>query len=201
MFILGITGPTGAGKTTALEVLERMGGYIVDADAVYHQLLRENRALRAELETRFGPLQDEQGGIDRKKLGAVVFHDRKAMGDLNTITGRYIPDAIGQRIRAAGEQGYRMAAIDAIRLLEGDLAGLCHATLAVLAPADVRVKRIMAREGIPEEYAAARVNAQQNDEFYIRGCGYVLYNDCSSAREFGEKARAVLEEILEKENA
>ena len=135
MFILGITGPTGAGKTTALEVLEQMGGYIVDADAVYHQLLRENRALRAELETRFGPLQDEQGGIDRKKLGAVVFHDRKAMGDLNTITGRYIPDAIGQRIRAAGEQGYRMAAIENIAGVplceQGELLVALHLSLLI----------------------------------------------------------------------
>jgi len=196
MVVIGITGPTGAGKTTALEVLKDLGGHIVDADAVYHSLLRESIPLRTDLEARFGPLQDGQGGIDRKKLGNVVFRDAGAMEALNAITGRYIPQAISREIRYAEENGYRAAAIDAIRLLEGDLSQLCDVTLAILAPAEIRVRRIMAREGIPEDYAWARVNAQQKDEFYIHGCEHVLYNDCGSAREFGDKARALFEEIL-----
>ena len=101
------------------------------------------------------------------------------------------------RLAAAEQEGRPAAAIDAIRLIENGLADLCDATLAVTAPAEVRVSRIMAREGIPEEYARARVAAQQSDAFYRDACGYTLVNDCATAEEFGTKARALLERILQ----
>ena len=191
MIVIGITGPTGAGKTTALNQLEALGGCVLDADAVYHQLLEEDGGLRHALEGRFGPLTGADGRFDRKKLGGVVFHDQAAMADLNAIAAPYIDRALKTRL-AAEQEGRPAAAIDAIAL-----ADLCDATLAVTAPAEVRVGRIMAREGIPEEYARARVAAQQSDAFYRDACGYTLVNDCATAEEFGAKARALLERILQ----
>ncbi len=196
MIVIGITGPTGAGKTTALNQLEALGGCVLDADAVYHQLLEEDGGLRHALEGRFGPLTGADGRFDRKKLGGVVFHDQAAMADLNAIAAPYIDRALKTRL-AAEQEGRPAAAIDAIRLIESGLAELCDATLAVTAPAEVRVGRIMAREGIPEEYARARVAAQQSDAFYRDACGYTLVNDCATAEEFGAKARALLERILQ----
>ena len=193
MIVIGITGPTGAGKTTALNQLEALGGCVLDADAVYHQLLEEDGGLRHALEGRTGA----DGSFDRKKLGGVVFHDRAAMADLNAIVTPYIDRALKTRLAAAEQEGRPAAAIDAIRLIENGLADLCDATLAVTAPAEVRVGRIMAREGIPEEYARARVAAQQSDAFYRDACGYTLVNDCATAEEFGAKARTLLERILQ----
>ena len=187
MIVIGITGPTGAGKTTALNQLEALGGCVLDADAVYHQLLEEDDGLRHALESRFGPLTGADGRFDRKKLGGVVFHDQAP----------YIDRALKTRLAAAEQEGSPAAAIDAIRLIENGLADLCDATLAVTAPAEVRVGRIMAREGIPEEYARARVAAQHSDAFYRDACGYTLVNDCATAEEFGAKARALLERILQ----
>ena len=89
MKVIGITGPTGAGKTTALNALRSLGGQIIDADAVYHDLTRSSPALRAELEARFGPVYNGET-LDRKKLGAVVFQDQKALADLNAITHKYV---------------------------------------------------------------------------------------------------------------
>lgn len=197
MIVIGITGPTGAGKTTALNQLEALGGCVLDADAVYHQLLEEDDGLRHALESRFGPLTGADGRFDRKKLGGVVFHDRAAMADLNAIVTPYIDRALKTRLAAAEQEDRPAAAIDAIRLIENGLADLCDATLAVTAPAEVRVGRIMAREGIPEEYARARVAAQHSDAFYRDACGYTLVNDCATAEEFGAKARALLERILQ----
>ena len=94
MTIIGITGPTGAGKTTALRVLEGMGGVIIDCDAVYHELLKTNITLQSELENRFGILTDENGVFDRKKLGAVVFKDQNALADLNAIAHRHVVLAV-----------------------------------------------------------------------------------------------------------
>jgi len=196
MIIIGITGPTGAGKTTALNELEKLGGCIIDADAVYHELLASNKTLRKELEDRFGLLTDEQGNFQRKKLGAVVFSDPAALADLNAITHRYIGAAIRACIAQAKEQGRPAAAIDAIRLFESGLAGDCHTTLAITAPPEIRVGRIMAREGISEEYARARVASQPSDDFFTQRCNHVLINDCATAEEFGSRARTLFESIL-----
>lgn len=198
MTIIGITGPTGAGKTTALRELEKLGGCILDADAVYHQLLESNTALRAELEARFGPMTDGAGRFDRKKLGGVVFHDPKALADLNAIAHRYVVEEIKARLTRAETEGRPAAAIDAIALFESGLADLCRATLAITAPPELRVRRIMAREGISEEYARARVNAQKPDAFYTEKCGDTLINDCASPEEFAARARRLFESILNK---
>lgn len=196
MTIIGITGPTGAGKTTALNELVKLGGCIYDADAVYHDLLRNNTELRRELEDRFGSLTDEQGKFQRKKLGAIVFADPAALADLNAISHRYVVAAIQEQLNKAQKQGIPCAAIDAIALFESGLDKLCQATVAITAPPEIRVRRIMEREGISEEYARSRVAAQNSDEFFTSRCGYNLINDCAAAEEFATRAKALFESIL-----
>ena len=189
MKILGITGPTGAGKTTALNVLTSLGACILDADAVYHDLLEQSRALREALTGRFGDICDETGKIDRKKLGGVVFTDPAALADLNGITHRFME---------AEQEGRPAAAIDAIALLESGFGAKCDATVAVVAPAELRVRRIMAREGIPEDYARKRVNAQKPESFFRESCDYVLENNEDDTPEtFGARALALFLTILE----
>ena len=196
MTIIGITGPTGAGKTTALNELEKLGGVIIDCDAVYHELLKSNTALQNELESRFGNLNDENGVFDRKKLGAVVFHDPAALSDLNAIAHRHVVDAVKVILATAEQDNILAAAIDAIALFESGLSDLCHATVAITAPAEIRVERIMAREGITREYAQSRVNAQNPEEFYTSRCQQTLRNDCASAAEFGARAETLFRTIL-----
>ena len=197
MIIIGITGPTGAGKTTALREIEKLGGRVIDADALYHQLLASNIPLQRELEERFGSLRDAGGAIDRKKLGGIVFRDPAALADLNAIAHRYVGEELDRRLDQAREEGCPLAAIDAIALLESGAGKRCCATVAVTAPPEVRVRRIMEREGISEEYARSRVSAQKPDDFYIGGCDYALVNDCASAEEFAARARALFQRILE----
>jgi len=197
--IIGITGPTGAGKTTALNELKTFGGCIVDADAVYHGLLANDRDMRRELEARFGPMTDEQGNFQRKKLGAIVFSDPDALEDLNQIVNRYIVKAVRGELVKAEQAACPAAAIDAIRLFESGLSDLCDVTLAIVAPAEIRIRRIMAREGISEEYARARVAAQNPDEFYTQRCDHTLINDCDTPVKFAEKAHALFESILRDE--
>ena len=98
--------------------------------------------------------------------------------------------------RGCEREGRPLAAIDAIALLESGLKELCHATVAVIAPPEVRVRRIMAREGISEDYAWARVRAQKPDDYFIKGCDYTLWNDCAGPEEFGARVRALLEKLF-----
>lgn len=196
MTVIGITGPTGAGKTTALGELEKLGGAVIDCDAVYHELLKSNAALQKELEDRFGVLFDAGGNLNRKRFGVVVFQDPAALSDLNAITHKYVTDAVRDRLKDAERQGAAAAAVDAIALFESGLADICDTTLAITAPAEARVERIMAREGISREYARARVDAQNPEAFYTERCRYALRNDCESAEEFGARARALFQEIL-----
>ncbi len=196
MKIIGITGPTGAGKTTALRVVTDLGGCIIDCDQVYHQLLEESAAMRNELTERFGRgILDEEQRLDRKKLGALVFQDSALLAGLNAITHRYVRRRVEELLRAARTEGRPLAAVDAIALIESGLGGLCDAVVGILAPPEVRVRRIMARDGIPEEYAVMRVKAQQGDAFFRENCTAVLENTGEEA-EFSRQARALFEKIM-----
>ncbi len=195
MTVIGITGPTGAGKTTLLREVEKLGGGVIDCDAVYHELLERDTALQNRLDQAFGPLRDEAGAIDRKKLGAVVFRDPEKLETLNAIAWEAVVARTGALVEEYRAQGSALVAIDAIALLESPLRELCQLTVAVLAPTEVRVRRIMAREGISEEYAWARVKAQKPDRYFVENCDHVLVNDCETAEEFAQKAQEFLEPI------
>ena len=197
MTVLGITGPTGAGKTTLLREVEQLGGAVIDCDAVYHEMLKSDIPLQDRLEREFGPLRDETGAIDRKKLGRIVFGDPEKLEALNAIAWKGITQRVRDILDDQREQGRALAAIDAIALLESPLKELCQLTVAVLAPPVVRVRRIMAREGISEAYAWARVKAQRPDEYFIQSCDHVLVNDCASAEEFAGLVKKKLEELFE----
>ena len=182
--IIGITGGTGCGKTTALEVFGQLGGIVLDCDEIYHHLLQTDTALLAAIEARFpGTVSDNI--LNRKKLGNIVFSDKSALSDLNTITHSAVRNQVLQVIERRPEH----IAIDAIGLFEGNLAELCDVTVAITAPEAVRVSRLMAREGISEAYAQARIAAQRPQREFSALCDHTLCND-TTPEEFREKCLA-----------
>ena len=197
MTIIGITGPTGAGKTTALNEVRALGGAVIDCDAVYHQLLESDKTLQNKLEAEFGPLRDENGAIDRKKLGTIVFGSPEKLQRLNDIAQTATVERTKELLEEHRQAGRPLAAVDAIALLESGLKELCEATIAVIAPPEIRVRRIMTREGISQDYAWSRVKAQKGDDYFIGGCDYTLVNNCPTQEEFASRTRAVLHKILE----
>ena len=170
--IIGITGGTGCGKTTLLTEIENMGGLVLDCDAIYHELLRRDDQLLTAIEARF-PGVVEAGQLNRKKLGAIVFGDEKALLDLNAITH----GAVKKEVLCKLEQRPELAAIDAIALFEAGLAQLCDVTVAIVAPAEDRVRRLMARDSIPEDYARGRIAAQHDEGWFREKCDYILENN------------------------
>ena len=189
--IVGLTGGTGAGKTSALAALEELGGTVLDCDAVYHQMLRTDPALREAITAAFGPVFCPDGSLDRQKLGTLVFSDHAALDRLNAIVYEYLPPELLRRA-----QGHTLVGLDAISLMESGLGRLCACTVAVLAPAEDRVRRIMARDGISEDYARLRISAQQPDAFYRERCSHILENNCATPAQFRDQARIFFRSML-----
>ena len=169
--IIGITGGTGCGKTTLLNCIRDAGGMILDCDAIYHELLASDRNMLDAIEERF-PGTVEDGTLNRKKLGSIVFSDTAALEDLNRITHSAVKQEVLRRLNAKPA----LAAIDAIGLFEGGLAELCDVTVAVTAPIEQRVQRLIVRDGITEDYARSRIAAQKSEEWFRSRCDAVLEN-------------------------
>lgn len=189
--VIGLTGGTGSGKTSALCALERLGGHIIDCDAVYHRELAANAALRRDITRAFGDVFCNKK-LDRQKLGQVVFSDPDALGRLNDIVNFHLLPSIRREA-----EGHLIVGLDAINLFESGLAAHCRETVAVLAPAEQRVKRIMQRDGISEAYAKLRIGAQQPDEYYRLRCSRVLENRHDTAAEFSAQAEIFFRELIQ----
>lgn len=172
--VIGITGGTGAGKTTLLHALERRGALVLDCDAVYHEMLESDAPLRTAITEAFGDVFLPTGGLDRQKLGTIVFQDAAALARLDAIVFAHLPRVLAQRME---ESGADLAALDAIKLFESGLAALCDLTVAVIAPESVRTARIMARDGITEDYARKRIASQQSTDWFCAHCDAVFEND------------------------
>ena len=191
--IIGITGGTGSGKTTLLGMIQQAGGLILDCDAIYHEMLKTDSALLSAIDARF-PGCLEAGQLQRKKLGAIVFADPQALTDLNAITHK----AIKEKVLSLLQPG--LSAIDAISLFESGLSDLCDVTVAVIADPALRVQRLMARDGITEDYAKSRIAAQKDNAWFREKCDYCLENN-TTAEDFQKKSIVLLTQLgIIKEN-
>lgn len=192
--VVGITGGSGCGKTTALNVLREKGALILDCDEIYHALTVSSDAMRQELTARFGPVYDGTV-LNRKALGAVVFSDPDALSDLNAITHKYVADELTRRLTEHAVNGGTLAAIDAIGLLEIEHGKMTAFNVAVTAPESERVRRLMLREGISRDYALQRIRAQKPNEYFAAHCDYVLENTGTLA-EFENQCKEFFTEVL-----
>lgn len=194
MMIIGLTGPTGAGKTTALEVLKDLGFTIIDCDALYYELLKTDETLRGEIRAAFGDVFLADGQLDRPALAAVVFGDQKKLAKLDAIVAKAMNAAVDKMIASCSGRGL---VIDAIKLIESGLGEKCDLTVALTAPAEVRLRRIMARDGIDEAYAKKRIEAQKKDSFYKKHCMFLLENRAASKKEFQQLIQEFFSEMIE----
>lgn len=187
--IIGITGGTGCGKTTALNAIRALGGVVCDCDTIYHQLLATDKSLLDAIEARF-PSTVENGQLQRKKLGALVFNDKDALADLSALTHGAVKAEVIRQLTPEP----KLAAIDAIGLFESGLNKMCQTTVAVTAPEDARVARLMVRDSIDREYALSRIRAQRPQEEFSALCEYTLVND-STQEAFQAKCLAFFRKL------
>lgn len=193
--IVGVTGGTGTGKTTALEVLRAMGALVIDADALYHELCESCTPMLEQIEALF-PGVVENGVLQRKKLGVIVFSDGAQLEKLQSVTDGYIRAAIRARLAQHAAAGGTLAAVDAIDLVGTPLEADFCATVGITAPVETRCERIMAREGIGREYAMMRIRAQKPESFFEENCTACIRND-GTVQQFHDKCKKIFTDLLE----
>ena len=182
MIILGVTGPSGSGKSLLCEAFFSEGVPVLDADAVYHGWIDRQTPCTQALADAFGEeILTPTGAVDRKKLAKVVFCggecEQERLLLLNKITHPFVLDSCHAWLQAQRTLGVRAAVLDAPLLIEADLHKECDRVIAVLAPKEIRISRIMERDAISREAAQSRIAAQKDDAFYSEHADIVFVND------------------------
>lgn len=176
--IIGLTGPTGSGKTTVSAFMERHGIHSINCDEVAHQVISPGKPAFQELVGAFGSgILGADGGICRHKLADFAFATSDATQKLNSITHPQILKAIQDRIDELRATGVRGILLDAPTLYESGADALCDRVIAILAAPDERHKRVVCRDGIAEDAVCLRMGAQQPDSFYTERADDIIYNN------------------------
>ena len=177
MKIIGLTGLTGAGKSTVAQKLMAYGCYHIDADKVAREVINNNENVKNKLKERFGSdVINADGTTNRPLLASRAFADEESTNALNKITHPAVIEEIKSIIKNMEEVGYRGIIIDAIALFESGLDSLCDFNVTVVAPKEIRLERIIKRDNITEEKALERINAQKDESFFTSKADFVLWN-------------------------
>jgi dephospho-CoA kinase len=193
--VFGLTGGIGSGKSTAAALLRERGVPIVDADELAREAVAPGSPGLAEVQAAFGPqILAPDGSLDRKQLGALVFADAEARSRLNAITHPIVRRLSQERFRALDEQGVALAGYDVPLLFEVGLDSVLRPVVVVTARETTQVERILARDGITEQAARARITAQLPLGEKQKRADYVLYNNGSLAA-LAAQVDALLEKL------
>ena len=191
MKIIGITGPSGAGKSYLSEFLRKKNIPVLDADEIYHSLLVPPSDCLDAIREAFGDgVIREDGSLDRRALSTLVFGSEEKLELLNSTVLGFVLDRVREIFKDCERDGVSVAGVDAPTLIESGFYTECDTVISVLANRDTRVARIILRDGITEESARARVDAQRADSFYTERSDIVVENNDSEAV-FDEKCEKI----------
>lgn len=191
--IVGLTGPTGAGKSSACAVAVEFGFKVVDCDKLARKAVEKGTAGLASLIFAFGTeILNRDGTLNRKVLARIAFSTKENTELLNRTLLPHITLLVKE------ETDSERVLLDAPTLYESGIDGMCNAVIAVLADEKIRIERIIERDGIDEESARLRINAGKNDEYYKQRTQNIIYNN-GEQNDFKDRFKAIIEKIV-KEN-
>lgn len=177
-FILGLTGPTGSGKSTACKAAGGIGWYVIDCDKVAREATEQSATLRA-LTAVFGEdILNTEGSLNRKVLAEKAFSSPEKTELLNLTILPFIVELIKQKIEKSGAE---KILLDAPTLYESGADALCDAVCAILSASENRLSRILSRDNIDLAAAKLRMSAGKSDEYYKSKTPHIIYNDADSA--------------------
>lgn len=199
MLILGLTGQSGAGKGIFSKAVSAFDGvYVLDTDITARQVVEKGQPCLDELCSYFGTdILNEDGTLNRRKLASIAFGDKEKHEALNRITHLHIMKKIKAWLDDCKNNKAVCAIIDAPLLFESGSHKLCHVTVGIIAPKEIRLERILNRDGIDEKSGRIRLDSQPDDGYFKEKCDYILENstDCQA---FEKSAKELFSEILSK---
>ncbi|HEY5638652.1 MAG TPA: dephospho-CoA kinase [Dehalococcoidia bacterium] len=179
MYVIGLTGGIGSGKSTVAKALEEQGAKILSADVIGHEVYNPGRPAWQEIVNEFGhEVVAGDGTIDRKKLGAIVFSDPKHLAALNSIVHPRMKGMMRERLASLARQGVKIAVLEAALLFEAKWDDLADEVWVTVVPPEVAAKRTSERSGLPEEQVLERIRSQLSNEERKRKAHVVIDTDC-----------------------
>jgi len=173
-YVIGLTGNIATGKSVVRRMLEHLGAYTIDADALSHRVISKGAPGYQPVLDKFGTwLLDKDGQIDRAKLGRLVFGDGQALVQLEDIIHPFVGQAIDLLIKRATQ---RVIIVEAIKLLESNLRSKCDAVWVADAPEHVQIERLMRKRGMSREDAVQRIHAQSAQKQKLAAANVVITN-------------------------
>ena len=195
--IVGLTGQTGAGKSTVSAIFAEQGFALIDADQISRYVTQPGMPCLAELFDFFGEeIRDADGSLNRKALAKIAFTNKQKLESLNSICHPFITEEIVARIDRFRDEGKRLILLDAPTLFESRASDLCDLIISVLADAPLRLQRIMQRDSLTEQAARERMGAQLPESFFVEHSDYLIRNNadqtalCALSREVADKIKA-----------
>ncbi len=199
--VIGLTGQSGAGKTTVSRVFSQNGFAVIDADIISREVTEKGQPCLTELSEAFGSdIINSDGTLNRKRLGSIVFSDREKLRQLNGIIYPYIIYRIISRIDELSEEGRELILLDAPTLFEANADDLCDLIISVTADESIRMSRIIARDNITPEAAKKRFESQYSEHFFVNHSDFVIINN-KTPDVLAAKAEEVAGKIKEYYNA
>ncbi len=173
-YVIGLTGNIGSGKSTVLAMLDQLGARIVDADDLVHQVMDRGSPVWQAIVDTFGEaVLDEEGRIDRKKLGSVVFDDPQALKRLEAIVHPAVDQSFLELVRNAEEP---IMAVEAVKLIESGVHHVLSSLWLVTCPQEERLRRLVEGRGADPEDVQERLKAQMPEEEQARWADLVIDN-------------------------
>ena len=173
-FVIGLTGNIATGKSVVRRMLEHLGAYTIDADALTHRAYAKGAPGYQPVVDRFGKwLVNKDGEIDRSKLGNLVFNDHEAMVQLEAIAHPLVRQATEMLIKRSTQS---VVGIEAIKLLEGDLRKVCDSIWVTNATEEIQVERLMRKRGMSRDQAVERIHMQSAQSAKVAVANIVITN-------------------------
>ena len=194
MKIIGITGSSGSGKSTATRILaEELKAKTIDADKVVKQMQEKGTKYFDKIVESFGKeILQEDGSLNRIKLAEIIFQDELKKKDIDKLTYKYVVEEIKKQVKTAKEE---YVIIDAPLLIESNLNEICDTVIAVISKMQEQIKRICKRDNIEENKAKLRLKAQKDNEFYKTNADYIVENNGGKYDEFVGRIRKLVQEL------
>lgn len=176
--VIGLTGQTGAGKSSVSKIIRSQGITVIDCDAVSREVVANEKGCLADMALEFSiAILNMDGTLNRKRLAEIVFGDSKKLERLNALIFPYIRSYIKDKLELLEAQGERVVVLDAPTLFESGIDADCDSVISVIASEALRLNRIVVRDHLTDEEARRRIAAQHKDSFYTTRSQIVIVND------------------------